>query len=116
MYRAVRKDGRREGGFSGQAERAHPAGRAVLAYLWFEHIHPYSDGNGRIGRAIGAHYSHTLVELFFCYAIRASIGLVLAAVITRFPFVENVFTRCIPLLVTTPMLALVPLLILSFGY
>jgi Fic family protein len=26
--------------------------RAALAYLWFEAIHPYEDGNGRLGRAL----------------------------------------------------------------
>ena len=46
----------------------------------------------------------------------ASIGFVLAAVITQFPFVEKVVTPYILLLVTTPMLALVPLLILRFGF
>jgi NitT/TauT family transport system permease protein len=65
---------------------------------------------------IGAHYSYTLVELFSGYAIGGSIGLVLAAVITQFPFVEKVITPYILLLVTTPMLALVPLLILNFGF
>ena len=40
----------------------------------------------------------------------------LAAVITQFPFVEKVVTPYILLLVTTPMLALVPLLILRFGF
>lgn len=29
--------------------------RAALAHLWFESIHPFSDGNGRIGRAIIEH-------------------------------------------------------------
>ncbi|MBY6092571.1 Fic family protein [Maritimibacter alkaliphilus] len=29
--------------------------RAALAHLWFESIHPFSDGNGRIGRAIMEH-------------------------------------------------------------
>lgn len=36
-----------------QDETALPvAVRAAIAHLWFESIHPYSDGNGRIGRAI----------------------------------------------------------------
>jgi Fic family protein len=26
--------------------------RAAIAHLWFETIHPYEDGNGRMGRAI----------------------------------------------------------------
>lgn len=29
--------------------------RAALAHLWFESIHPFADGNGRIGRAIIEH-------------------------------------------------------------
>jgi NitT/TauT family transport system permease protein len=65
---------------------------------------------------ITQHYGYTLVELFAGYAIGASIGLILAAVITQFPFVEKVITPYILLLVTTPMLALVPLLILNFGF
>ena len=36
--------------------------------------------------------------------------------ITQFPFVEKIVTPYILLLVTTPMLALVPLLILRFGF
>ena len=59
---------------------------------------------------------HTLVELVSGFGIGALIGLILAAVITQFPFVEKIITPYILLLVTTPMLALVPLLILRFGF
>ena len=62
------------------------------------------------------HLGYTLVELISGFVIGASVGLVMAAVITQFPFVEKVVTPYILLLVTTPMLALVPLLILRFGF
>jgi NitT/TauT family transport system permease protein len=62
------------------------------------------------------HLLVTLYELSVGFAIGASIGFVLAAVITQFPFVEKIVTPYILLLVTTPMLALVPLLILQFGF
>jgi NitT/TauT family transport system permease protein len=62
------------------------------------------------------HWGHTLVVLFSGFAIGAGVGLVLAAVVTQFPFVEKVITPYILVLVTTPMLALVPLLILRFGF
>jgi len=62
------------------------------------------------------HLGHTLVELLSGFAIGASIGLILAAVVTQFPFAEKIIAPYILLLVTTPMLALVPLLILRFGF
>ncbi len=62
------------------------------------------------------HLVTTLYELLAGFAIGGAIGFVLAAVITQFPFVEKVITPYILLLVTTPMLALVPLLILRFGF
>jgi NitT/TauT family transport system permease protein len=65
---------------------------------------------------IAPHLGHTLVELFSGFGIGALVGLVLAAVITQFPFAEKIITPYILLLVTTPMLALVPLLILRFGF
>lgn len=65
---------------------------------------------------IGPHLVDTLIELFSGYAVGASIGLILAAIITQFPFVEKIVAPYILMLVTTPMLALVPLLILRFGF
>jgi NitT/TauT family transport system permease protein len=62
------------------------------------------------------HLLTTLYELFVGFAIGGAVGFVMAAVITQFPFVEKVVTPYILLLVTTPMLALVPLLILRFGF
>ncbi|HQZ13236.1 MAG TPA: ABC transporter permease [Devosia sp.] len=65
---------------------------------------------------IAPHLGHTLVELVSGFSIGACIGLILAAVITQFPFAEKIITPYVLLLVTTPMLALVPLLILRFGF
>ena len=62
------------------------------------------------------HLGHTLLSLGLGFAIGATVGLVLAAVITQRPFVEKIVTPYILILVTTPMLALVPLLILRFGF
>jgi NitT/TauT family transport system permease protein len=58
----------------------------------------------------------TLAELGLGLLIGATIGLVLAAVITQRPMVEKIVTPYIIVLVTTPMLALVPLLQLRLGY
>jgi NitT/TauT family transport system permease protein len=62
------------------------------------------------------HLGYTLVELLSGFAIGAMVGLILAAVVTQFPFVEKIVAPYILVLVTTPMLALVPLLILRFGF
>jgi NitT/TauT family transport system permease protein len=67
-------------------------------------------------RNIWPHLLITLYELLVGFAIGGTIGFVMAAVITQFPFVEKIVTPYILLLVTTPMLALVPLLILRFGF
>ncbi|HZQ09300.1 MAG TPA: ABC transporter permease [Anaerolineae bacterium] len=62
------------------------------------------------------HLGVTLQELLIGYVIGAVIGMVLAGVITQFPFAEKMVTPYIILLVVTPMLALVPLLILKLGF
>ena len=65
---------------------------------------------------IWPHLLDTLFELFSGYAIGASVGIVLAAVITQFPFAEKIIAPYILLLITTPMLALVPLLMYNMGF
>jgi NitT/TauT family transport system permease protein len=62
------------------------------------------------------HLGITLQELFIGYVIGALIGIVLAGVVTQLPFVEKIITPYIILLVTTPMIALVPLLVLKLGF
>lgn len=62
------------------------------------------------------HLLSTLQVLVLGYAIGAGVGLLLAATITQAPFVEKVITPYILLLVTTPMIALVPLLSAKLGY
>ena len=66
--------------------------------------------------ALLPHVGATLFELFAGFFIGASIGFVLAMIVTQFPFVERIVTPYILLMVTTPMIALVPLLILRLGF
>lgn len=65
---------------------------------------------------VAPHLKDTLIQLFIGYTVGASIGLFLAGLITQFPFAEKIITPYILLLVTTPTLALVPLLTLNFGF
>lgn len=62
------------------------------------------------------HVGVTLFELGAGFLIGASTGFTLAMIVTQFPFVERVVTPYILLMVTTPMIALVPLLILRLGF
>jgi NitT/TauT family transport system permease protein len=65
---------------------------------------------------LSPHIGYTLLSLFVGYSIGASVGIILAAVITQFPFAEKIIAPYILILVTTPMLALVPLLMIKFGF
>jgi NitT/TauT family transport system permease protein len=58
----------------------------------------------------------TMYEFLIGYAIGASVGLVLAALITQKPFAEKVIAPYILIMVTTPMIALVPFLRLKMGF
>jgi len=62
------------------------------------------------------HFLFTLAELVLGYIVGASIGLVLAAVLTQIPYIEKIITPYILLLITTPTIALVPLLMLRLGF
>jgi NitT/TauT family transport system permease protein len=62
------------------------------------------------------HILITLQELAVGFAIGATVGFLLAMVVTQFPLAEKIVTPYILLLVTTPMIALVPLLILKLGF
>lgn len=49
--------------------------RAAIAHLWFETIHPYEDGNGRVGRAIA--------DVAVCQMLRQPLMMSLATVLSR---------------------------------
>jgi NitT/TauT family transport system permease protein len=93
-------------------------------YVQWRDIPSYSfPAPSEIGRALWdnfdlfrPHLVATLRVMFVGYLLGAAIGIVLAAVITQFPFVEKVITPYILLLVTTPMIALVPMLVLKLGF
>lgn len=65
-------------------------------------------------------YAHhlwvTMSEFLAGFAIGASAGLVLAALITQKPFAEKVIAPYILIMVTTPMIAFVPFLRLKMGF
>ncbi|MCL4384870.1 MAG: ABC transporter permease [Actinobacteria bacterium] len=62
------------------------------------------------------HLLFTLAELVSGYLIGAAVGLIMAAVLTQMPFIEKIITPYILILVTTPTIALVPLLMLYWGF
>jgi NitT/TauT family transport system permease protein len=58
----------------------------------------------------------TSIEFLAGLAIGSTIGLVLAALLTLKPFVEKIIAPYVLIMVTTPMLALVPFLRLKMGF
>jgi NitT/TauT family transport system permease protein len=58
----------------------------------------------------------TVQEFTIGVAIGSTIGIALAALITQKPFIEKIIAPYILIMVTTPMLALVPFLMLKFGF
>lgn len=78
-----------------------------------------SDIGTTLVRDFDAFWPHVIVtvrELLVGLSIGATIGIIMAAVITQFPYLEKIVTPYVLLLVTTPMIALVPLLMLNFGF
>jgi NitT/TauT family transport system permease protein len=68
------------------------------------------------GTLYAPHLWVTMQEFLIGLAIGASIGLLLAALITQKPFAEKVIAPYILMMVTTPMLAFVPFLRLKLGF
>jgi NitT/TauT family transport system permease protein len=68
------------------------------------------------GTLYAPHLWVTMQEFLIGLAIGASIGLLLAALITQKPFAEKVIAPYVLTMVTTPMLAFVPFLRLKLGF
>lgn len=66
-------------------------------------------------RQILPHFLVTLIELFSGYSIAIILGITLAAFITQFRFLEHVIAPYIILMVTMPIVSLVPLLLIWLG-
>jgi len=67
--------------------------------------------------SVFAHHLWVTMYEFLCgFAIGAAVGLLLAALITQKPFAEKVIAPYILIMVTTPMIALVPFLRLKMGF
>jgi NitT/TauT family transport system permease protein len=77
----------------------------VVRVLWNE-----------FGPVFAHHLWVTMYEFLAGYTIGAAVGLVLAALITQKPFAEKVIAPYILIMVTTPMIALVPFLRLKLGF
>lgn len=58
----------------------------------------------------------TLMEIIIGYIVGAIVGISLAVIFTRWPIFDTLFTPYILLMVATPMIALVPLMMLWLGF
>jgi len=68
------------------------------------------------GRTILPHLWITFQEVLIGYAIGATLGIILGAIVDQSKLVEAIVTPYVLILVTTPMVSLVPLLMLKFGF
>lgn len=69
-----------------------------------------------IGSVYAPHLGVTMEEFLVGLAVGSTVGLFLAVVITQKPFVEKVVAPYIIIMITTPMVALVPFLRLKLGF
>lgn len=67
-------------------------------------------------RTILPHLWITFREVVIGYLIGAAVGIILGAFVDQFKLIEAIITPYILFLVTTPMVSLVPLLMLKFGF
>lgn len=56
---------------AGAAPSLHGIARAAVAHLWFESIHPFEDGNGRLGRAV---VDMALAQDMLAHDLRATVA------------------------------------------
>ena len=67
-------------------------------------------------RTLLPHLWITLREVLIGYAIGATLGIIMGAIVDQSKIVEAIITPYVLILVTTPMVSLVPLLMLKFGF
>lgn len=71
---------------------------------------------GDFGTLYAPHIGVTLQTFLMGFAIGSTVGLVLAALITQKPFMEKVIAPYVIMMVTMPMIALIPFLRLKMGF
>jgi NitT/TauT family transport system permease protein len=68
------------------------------------------------GDVIAPNAAMTLVEVAIGFLLGATIGITLGAFVAQYPFLDKLLSPYILILITTPIVALVPLLMLWLGY